>query len=175
MASSVATVLERQFTTIAGLDSMTSSSGTGKPVHAAIHPGPRYRRRGGGCAERDRGSHAAVAAGQAAPPSFNKKNPSDQPIIYLTLTSDAADVDHLDEFAETQMAPRIAMINGVSQVQVQGQQKYAVRVQIDPDKLAAKGVGLDQVDAALNQWNINPPLGILYGPRIEYNFTPTAS
>ena len=101
--------------------------------------------------------------------SFRKQNPSEQPIIFLSLVSDTLPMSTIDEFAETQIAPRISMIDGVSQVQVQGQQKYAVRVQLDPDKLAAKKIGINEIDTALNQWNVNTPLGILYGPRIEYN------
>ena len=90
---------------------------------------------------------------------FRKSNPADQPIIFLSLISDTLPMSTLDEYAETQAAPRISMINGVAQVQVQGQQKYAVRVQIDPDKLAAKHIGLNEIDTALNQWNINHAAG----------------
>ncbi len=170
MSSAVASVLERQFTGIAGLDSMTSRSSTGSTNVSLQFSLDRDIE---GAAVDVQSAIAAVTpllpAGLPAPPSFRKQNPSEQPIIFLSLISDTLPMSTIDEFAETQVAPRIAMINGVSQVQVQGQQKYAVRVQIDPDKLAAKGVGLDQVDAALNQWNINTPLGTLYGPRIEYN------
>ena len=82
----------------------------------------------------------------------------------------------IDEFAETQIAPRISMIDGVSQVQVQGQQKYAVRVQIDPDKLAAKKIGLNEIDTALNQWNINTAAGnSVRSARSSTTYTPTAS
>jgi hydrophobic/amphiphilic exporter-1 (mainly G- bacteria), HAE1 family len=116
---------------------------------------------------------AAVAPllppGMPAPPSFRKSNPSDQPIISLSLVSDTLPMSTLDEYAETRIAPRISMINGVAQVQVQGQQKYAVRVQVDPDKLAAKRIGFNQIDTALNQWNVNTPLGTLYGDRVAYN------
>ena len=170
MSSSVASVLERQFTGIAGLDSMTSRSSTGSTnisLQFSLDRGIE------GAAVDVQSAIAAVTpllpAGMPSPPSFRKQNPSEQPIIFLSLVSDTLPMSTIDEYAETQIAPRIAMINGVSQVQVQGQQKYAVRVQIDPDKLAAKNIGLNEVDQALNQWNVNTPLGTLYGPRMEYN------
>ncbi len=170
MSSSVASVLERQFTGIAGLDSMTSRSSTGSTNISLQFSLDREIE---GAAVDVQSAIAAVTpllpAGMPAPPSFRKQNPSEQPIIFLSLVSDTLPMSTIDEYAETQIAPRIAMINGVSQVQVQGQQKYAVRVQIDPDKLAAKRIGLNEIDTALNSWNVNTPLGTLYGPRIEYN------
>ncbi len=170
MSASVASVLERQFTGIAGLDSMTSRSSTGT---TSINLQFSLDRDIEGAATDVQSAIAAVTpllpAGLPAPPSFRKQNPSEQPIIFLSLYSDTLPMSTIDEFAETQIAPRIAMINGVSQVQVQGQQKYAVRVQIDPDKLTAKRIGLNDIDTALNQWNINTPLGTLYGPKMEYN------
>lgn len=170
MSSSVASVLERQFTGIAGLDSMTSRSSTGSTNISLQFSLDRDIE---GAAVDVQSAIAAVTpllpAGLPAPPSFRKQNPSEQPIIYLSLISATLPMSTIDEFAETQVAPRISMINGVSQVQVQGQQKYAVRVQIDPDALSAKHLGLNDIDTALNQWNINTPLGTLYGPRTEYN------
>jgi hydrophobic/amphiphilic exporter-1 (mainly G- bacteria), HAE1 family len=170
MSSSVASVLERQFTGIAGLDSMTSRSSTGSTNISLQFSLDRDIE---GAAVDVQSAIAAVTpllpAGLPAPPSFRKQNPSEQPIIFLSLISDTLPMSTIDEFAETQVAPRISMINGVSQVQVQGQQKYAVRVQIDPDKLSAKHMGLNDIDTALNQWNINTPLGTLYGPRMAYN------
>jgi hydrophobic/amphiphilic exporter-1 (mainly G- bacteria), HAE1 family len=170
MSSAVASVLERQFTTIAGVDSMTSRSTTGSTnVQLQFDLGRDIE----GAAVDVQSAIAAVAPllppGMPTPPSFRKNNPSDQPIIYLTLVSDTLPMSTIDEYAETALAPRIAMINGVAQVQVQGQQKYAVRIQIDPDRLAANKIGLNEVDAAVNQWNINSPLGTLYGPRTAYN------
>jgi hydrophobic/amphiphilic exporter-1 (mainly G- bacteria), HAE1 family len=170
MSSAVASVLERQFTGIAGLDSMTSRSSTGSTNVSLQFSLDRDIE---GAATDVQSAIAAVTpllpAGLPAPPSFRKQNPSEQPIIFLSLYSDTLPMSTIDEFAETQVAPRIAMINGVSQVQVQGQQKFAVRVQIDPDAMAAKKIGLNDIDTALNQWNINSPLGTLYGPRTEYN------
>jgi hydrophobic/amphiphilic exporter-1 (mainly G- bacteria), HAE1 family len=170
MSSAVASVLERQFTGISGLDSMTSRSSTGSTNISLQFSLDRDIE---GAAVDVQSAIAAVTpllpAGLPAPPSFHKQNPSEQPIIFLSLVSDTLPMSTIDEFAETQIAPRISMINGVSQVQVQGQQKYAVRVQIDPDKLTAKRIGLNEIDSALNNWNTNTPLGILYGPRMEYN------
>jgi hydrophobic/amphiphilic exporter-1 (mainly G- bacteria), HAE1 family len=172
MSSSVASVLERQFTGIAGLDSMTSRSSTGSTNISLQFTLDRDIE---GAAVDVQSAIAAVTpllpAGMPSPPSFRKQNPSEQPIIFLSLVSATLPMSTIDEFAETQIAPRISMINGVSQVQVQGQQKYAVRVQIDPDKLAAKRIGLNEIDNALNQGNVNTPLGILYGPQMAYNIT----
>jgi hydrophobic/amphiphilic exporter-1 (mainly G- bacteria), HAE1 family len=172
MSSSVASVLERQFTGIAGLDSMTSRSSTGSTNISLQFTLDREIE---GAAVDVQSAIAAVTpllpAGMPSPPSFRKQNPSEQPIIFLSLVSATLPMSTIDEFAETQIAPRIAMINGVSQVQVQGQQKYAVRVQIDPDRLAAKRIGLNEIDAALNQGNVNTPLGILYGPKMAYNIS----
>ena len=81
----------------------------------------------------------------------------------------------LDEYAETMVAQRISMVDGVAQVQVFGSAKYAVRVQVDPNKLAARGIGLNEIDAALRNWNVNIPTGTLYGPHTSYNVRPTAS
>ncbi len=170
MSSAVATVLERQFTGIAGLDSMTSTSSTGS---SSVTLQLDLDREIDGAAVDVQTAIAEVTPllppGMPAPPSFHKSNPAEQPIIFLSLVSDTLSMSQLDEFAETMVAPRISMVNDVAQVQVMGQQKYAVRVQIDPDKLAAKRVGLNEVDAALNNWNINMPLGTLYGPQVAYN------
>ncbi len=175
MASSVATVLERQFTTIAGLDSMTSSSGTGQTRITLQFS-----------LDRDIDSAAvdvqtAIAEvtpllppGMPAPPSFRKNNPADQPIMQLTVTSPTMEMSALDDVAENIVMPRISLVDGVSQVQVQGQQKYAVRVQVDPDKLVSKRIGLNEVDQAIANWNPNLPTGTLYGPQQTYTITTNA-
>src|SRR5437868_4178598 len=164
MASAVASPLERQFTTIAGLDSMTSRSGSGNTnVTLQFDLG------------RDIDSatvdvQTAIAAvlpllpaGMPSAPSFRKDNPNDQPIMMLNLTSNTLPLSALDDYAETMIAPRISMVSGVSQVQVQGASKYAVRVQLDPDKLHAQKIGLNEVDQALQNWNVNLPTGQLFG------------
>jgi HAE1 family hydrophobic/amphiphilic exporter-1 len=99
-----------------------------------------------------------------APPSYQKVNPALQPILFLILTSPTLPLSTLDEYAETMMSQRISMVDGVAQVMVYGSQIYAVRVQLDPDALAAKKVGLDQVGAAIVGGNVNLPTGVMYGP-----------
>ncbi len=170
MASAVASPLERQFTTIAGLDEMTSSSSMGSTnVTLQFDLG------------RDIDSAAvdvqtAIAevmpllpSGMPSPPSFRKFNPADQPIMFLALTSKTVPMSVVDDYAETQLAPRISMVNGVSQVQVWGAQKYAVRVQVDPNKLYAQKIGINEVDNALQNWNVNLPTGQLFGHASTYN------
>jgi HAE1 family hydrophobic/amphiphilic exporter-1 len=164
MASAVATVLERQFSTIAGIDEMTSVSGQGitrVTIQFALD-------RDIDAAAQDVNSAIASAARQLpatmpAPPSFRKVNPADFPVYYLALTSQTMPLSTVDEYAETYLAQRISTINGVAQVQVFGQQKYAVRVQVDPNALAARGVGINEVEAAVSQANVNLPTGTLYG------------
>src|SRR6266568_2064495 len=99
----------------------------------------------------------------STPPSFRKVNPADAPIFFLTLTSDTLPLSTVNEYAETFLAQRISTISGVAQVQVQGQQKYAVRVQVDPNALAARGVGINEVEQAVANANVNLPTGTLYG------------
>ena len=175
MASSVATVMERQFTTIAGLDSMTSSSSTGQTQITLQFS-----------LDRDIDSAAVdvqtaisevtplLPAGMPFPPSFKKQNPSEQPIMQLTLTSPTLPMSQLDDYAETLVMPRLSMINGVAQVQIQGSQKYAVRVQVDPDKLVAKRIGLNEVSTAIANANPNLPTGTLFGPKQNFTLTTNA-
>jgi len=164
MASAVATVLERQFSTIAGIDEMSSVSGQGITritIQFALD-------RDIDAAAQDVNSAIASAARQLpatmpAPPSFRKVNPADFPVYYLALTSQTLPLSTVNEYAETYLAQRISTINGVAQVQVFGQQKYAVRVQVDPNALAARGVGINEVEQAVSQANVNLPTGTLYG------------
>ena len=166
MASSVATPLENQFSTIAGLSAMTSINSLGSTqvtlefelersldgaavdVQAAITQASRL-----------------LPPGMPTPPTFTKVNPADQPILYLALTSRTVPLWTLDEYAETRIAQRISQISGVAQVQVLGAQKYAVHVQMDPHLLAAHQVGLNEVEAALRSWNVNLPTGQITGPQ----------
>ena len=170
MASAVASPLERQFTTIAGIDEMTSSSSTGSSNVTLQFD---LNRDIDSAAVDVQTAIAAVMpllpAGMPAPPSFRKFNPADQPIMFLGLTSDVVPMYVLDDYAETLIAPRISMISGVSQVQVQGAQKYAVRVQLDPNKLRAQGIGLNEINQALQNWNVNIPTGQLFGTDATYN------
>jgi HAE1 family hydrophobic/amphiphilic exporter-1 len=169
MASSVATVLERQFTTISGVDSMRSQSSSG---NTSITLQFDISRDVDGASVDVQTAIAEamplLPAGMTAPPSFKKQNPGDQPIFYVTLASGTISMQELADYAETVIAPRISMINGVAQVQVQGSAKYAVRVQLDPDALVAKKIGINEVTDAINNWNPNAPTGTMYGPRQAY-------
>ncbi|MGP0076118.1 MAG: efflux RND transporter permease subunit [Bryobacteraceae bacterium] len=170
MASAVATPLERQFTSIAGLDTMTSNSSTGNTQITLTFDLDRDID-GAAVDVQTAISEATplLPAGLPAPPSFKKANPADQPIMYLALTSATRPLWELDEYAETLIAQRLSMVSGVAQVQVWGSAKYAVRVQVDPDKLNAKHLGLNEIDSALNGWNVNTPVGTLYGAHTSYN------
>jgi HAE1 family hydrophobic/amphiphilic exporter-1 len=169
MASAVATPLEKQFSTIAGIDNMTSTSGLGSTsitIQFAL----------------DRNIDAAAQDVQAAiasalrqlpsdmpsPPSYRKVNPSDSPILFISLNSPTLPLSDVDEYAETLIAQRVSMVSGVAQVQVYGAQKYAVRIQLDPEALASRGIGLDQVVQAVNENNVNLPTGTLWGKQKAY-------
>jgi len=164
MASAVATPLEKQFSTIAGIDSMTSVSGTGETnitIQFSLD-------RSIDAAAQDVNSSIAAAARllpptMSTPPSFRKVNPADFPVFFLALTSDTLPLSTVDEYAETYLAQRISTINGIAQVSVFGQQKYAVRVQVDPSALATRGVGITDVEQAVSSANVNLPTGTLYG------------
>src|SRR5205809_1233185 len=104
-----------------------------------------------------------LPATMPAPPSFRKVNPADFPVYYLALTSQALPLSTVNEYAETYLAQRISTINGVAQVLVFGQQKYAVRVQVDPNAMAARGVGINEIESAISNANVNLPTGTLYG------------
>ena len=174
MASAVATPLEKQFTTIAGIDSMTSSSALGLTqitIQFSL----------------DRNIDAAAQDVQAAitkvlpllppemptPPTYQKVNPADQPVLYLALSSTTLPLYTVDEYAQTDLAQRISTISGVAQVFVFGSQKYAVRVQLDPRALAARGIGIDEVATALARGNVNLPTGTLYGAHQTFSVQAT--
>jgi len=169
MASSVATPLERQFSTIAGLDNMSSTSTQGA---TQITLQFNLSRNLDGAAL-DVQSAISAAARQLppnmpSPPTYGKVNPADQPVIYLTLTSATLPLSQLDEYGEVMMAQRISTVAGVAQVQVYGPQKFAVRVQLDPRQLASRGIGIDEVADAVRNANVNLPTGILYGPLTSF-------
>jgi HAE1 family hydrophobic/amphiphilic exporter-1 len=168
MASAVATPLEREFSTIAGIQVMTSTSSTGQTSIQLQFT-------------LDRDIDAAAQDVQAAiasalnelpsemlPPRYRKQNPADSPILYLSLTSKTLPLSQVNEFAETFMAQRISTVAGVSQVDVFGQQKYAVRIQVDPNALAVRGIGIDEVAAAVSAGNVNLPNGVLWGTDKAY-------
>jgi HAE1 family hydrophobic/amphiphilic exporter-1 len=165
MASAVATPLEREFSTIAGLDSMNSTNALGfsqitlqfalsrnldaaaQDVQAAISKASR-----------------SLPQDMPSPPTFRKVNPADMPVLYVALTSPTLPLSTVHEYADTLMAQRISMVSGVAQVTVYGAQKYAVRVQLAPQALASRGIGIDEVSAAIQKGNVNLPTGTLYGP-----------
>src|SRR5213594_1929626 len=164
MASAVATPLEKQFTTIAGIDSMTSSSALGLTqitIQFSLE-------RSIDAAAQDVQAMIAKAApllppGMPTPPTYQKVNPADQPVLYLALSSPTLPLYTVDEYAQTNLAQRISTISGVAQVQVFGSQKYAVHVQVDPRALASRGIGIDEVQDAIARGNVNRPTGTLFG------------
>jgi HAE1 family hydrophobic/amphiphilic exporter-1 len=164
MAAAVATPIEKELSTIAGIDSMSSSSSQGSTQITIQFVLDRSI----DAAAQDVQSALARAARRmppemTVPPSYRKVNPADQPIVYLTLTSPTVPMSALDEFGQTLIAQRISMLDGVAQVQVYGGQKYAVRIQLDPLAMATRGIGIDEVADAITQSNVNMPLGILSG------------
>lgn len=166
MASAVATPLERQFSTIAGVDSMTSSNGQGVSIITLQFTLERSI----DAAAQDVQAAISKAARQLPqdmpnPPSYQKVNPADSPVLYLSLSSPTMPLSQVNEYADTIISPRISMIKGVAQVLVYGAQKYAVRVQLDPSALAIRKIGTDEVASALARWNVNLPTGGLQGDK----------
>jgi hydrophobic/amphiphilic exporter-1 (mainly G- bacteria), HAE1 family len=166
MASSVATPLERQFSTIAGIESMSSTNsqgGTQINIQFSLN-------RNIDAAAQDVQAAISAAGGRLPPsmprpPSYQKVNPAEQPVLYLSLNSDTLPPYTVNEYADTLLAQRISMISGVSRVMIYGAQKYAVRVQLNPDDLAARNIGVDEVLNAIQQAHTNLPTGRLEGPK----------
>ena len=164
MASSVATPLENRFSGIAGIDSMTSESQSG---FSKITLQFRLDRNIDAAAQ-DVQSALSAASRQmpkemTSPPTLNKQNPSDQPFMFITFSSTTMPLPAVDEYMETFVARRLSTVDGVAQVQIWGAQKPAIRVQLDPDALAVRGIGVDQVSAAIQQANVNQATGSLDG------------
>ena len=169
MASSVATPLERQFSTIAGLNSMVSSSGQG--VTSITMQFDLTRDIDGAALDVQSALTSAakrLPTQMTTPPSFIKANPADAPIIFLNLSSSTLPLSAVDEYAETLIAQRISTISGVSQVLVMGQQKFAVRIQANPEALAAKGMTLEDVQSSVAAANSSAPVGTLTGQDQAY-------
>jgi HAE1 family hydrophobic/amphiphilic exporter-1 len=169
MASSVAAPLERQFSSIAGLNSFNSTSSTGSTNISLQFD---FSRNANDVAK-DVQAAISAAAGQLPqnlphPPTYRKVNPSVAPVLYLYLYSDTLPISTVDEYAEVTIGQPISMIDGVAQVQVYGQQAYAVRIQVDPQKLTALGIGLDQVQTAIQQANVILPTGSFSGKDKTY-------
>jgi len=164
MASAVATPLERQFSTIAGLDSMNSTNTLGTTRITLQFNLSRNI----DAAAQDVQAMIAKAARQLPPdmpnpPSLQKVNPADFPVIFLALSSPTLPLSMVNEYADTFLAQRISMVSGVAQVQIFGAQKYAVRVQLEPKALAARSIGINEVASAIQSGNVNLPTGTLSG------------
>src|SRR6202140_2081224 len=164
MAASVATPLERQFSGIAGIDSINSTNSQGS---TSITLQFNLSRNIDAAAQDVQTAISSalpqLPPGMPSPPGLRKVNPADSPILFMSLNSDVLSLPQVDEYAETLIAQRISMVEGVSQVQVYGAMKYAVRAQLDPAALADRGIGVDDVDAAIRNGNPNTPIGSLYG------------
>jgi hydrophobic/amphiphilic exporter-1 (mainly G- bacteria), HAE1 family len=170
MAAAVATPLEKQFTTIPGVSQITSTSSLGstsitlqfeleRNIDAAAQDVQTAISR----------STRQLPPGMPAPPSYNKVNPADQPVFYLAMSSPTLPLSQVDEYAETTLAQRISMVDGVAQVNVFGAQKFAVRIDVDPIQLASRQIGIDQVAEAIQTGTASRPTGTLYGT--DKNFT----
>jgi hydrophobic/amphiphilic exporter-1 (mainly G- bacteria), HAE1 family len=175
MASGVATPLEKNFSTIAGLDSMSSTSSLGRTqitlqfnlsrnVDAAAQDVQAMIAR----------SARDLPQNMPNPPSYRKVNPANNSILLLALTSPTLPLSTIDEYAQTILAQRISMVSGVAQVDVNGSQKYAVRIQLDPNQLAARQVGIDDVVSAVQRGNVDLPVGTLNAPTRAYTLVSDA-
>src|SRR5215471_10280758 len=174
MGASVATPLENQFSMIAGLESMTSVNSLGSTL-VTLEFDLNRSLDGAAIDVQSAITQASrlLPQGMPTPPTFTKVNPADQPILYLVITSTTLPPWTLDEYAETRIAQRISMVNGVAQVQVLGSQKYAVHAQLDPHALAARQIGINEVETALRNWNVNVPAGTLIGPHKSFTLQAT--
>lgn len=169
MGSSVATPLERQFGQIAGLTAMTSSSGFGNTeitLQFALN-------RSTDAAAQDVQAAINAAAGQLpktmpSPPIFRKVNPADVPVLLIALTSDTEPLTKVDDYADSILAQKLSQVPGVSLVTIGGMQKPSIRVQVNPAKLAAAGIDLEQLRSTLGNITVNQPKGVLYGDEQAY-------
>ena len=169
MSSAVATPLERQFAQIAGVSQMTSTSGLGTTSITIQFDLDRNI----DAAAQDVQAAITAAAGQLptdlpSPPTYRKVNPADSPVLILAVHSDSLPLTSVDDAADTILAQQLSQISGVAQVNIGGEQKPAVRVQIDPAKIAALGLSLEDVRAAINTATVNAPKGSFDGPRQSY-------
>jgi HAE1 family hydrophobic/amphiphilic exporter-1 len=174
MASSVATPMENQFSMIAGLQSMTSVNALGS-TQVTLEFDLNRPLDGAAVDVQSAITQAArlLPQGMPTPPTFTKVNPADQPILYLVITSTTMPAWTLDEYAETRIAQRISMVSGVAQVQVLGSEKFAVHVQLDPRALASRQIGINEIETALKNWNVNVPTGTIVGPHRAFTLQAT--
>jgi hydrophobic/amphiphilic exporter-1 (mainly G- bacteria), HAE1 family len=169
MAASVATPLEKQFSTIAGVTSISSSNGQGNTNITLQFDLSRDI----DSAAQDVQSMIARAAralppGMPSPPSYQKVNPADQPVLFLTLSSETMPLALVNQYAESVLSQRLSMVSGVAGVNVFGAQRFAVRIDVDPTQLASRQIGIDEVAQAVASANVNRPTGTLYGPDRNY-------
>ncbi len=164
MAATVATPLEKAFSAIAGIDEITSNSSLGSTNITLVFALDRDVDAAAQDVNAAISQTLAYLPSTILPPSYRKQNPAAAPVIMLALTSTDLSLTALDEYAETNIAQRLSMIEGVAQVNVFGASKYAVRVQLDPEQLASRGVGVSQVANAVRANNVMIPTGVLYGP-----------
>jgi HAE1 family hydrophobic/amphiphilic exporter-1 len=166
MGAAVALPLEKQFSTIAGLDSMVSQNTLG---NTRITLQFNLKRNIDGAAQDVQNAISQASRllpqNMPAPPSIQKVNPADQPVLQLALSSATLPLSTVDEYAETLIAQSISTVRGVAQVQVWGAAKFAVHVQLDPHELATRQIGIDDVNSALSDGNVNIPAGVLWGPQ----------
>ena len=176
MASSVASPIERQLSTISGISSMNSSSSLGL---AQITIQFDLGRNIDGAAL-DVQTALATAARllpieMTIPPSFRKVNPGDFPVLYVSLRSDTVPLSTVDDYAETVLAPQISQLPGVAQVLVYGAQKFAVRVQVNPTEAAARNIALEDVRSVVAKANSSTPVGVLTGPKQSVTLAATSA
>lgn len=162
MASSVAMPLEKQFSAIAGIDTISSVSSLGSTsitiqfqLSRDIDAAAQDVQSAISLAQRD------LPANMPSPPYFRKVNPAEQPILLLAVSSESIALSRVHEYAETQIAQRLSTVEGVAQVDIYGAQKFAVRMQVDPRELAVRGIGLDELESAVREGNSNQATGEL--------------
>ncbi len=176
MASSVASPIERQLSTIAGISSMNSSSSLGlTQITVQFDLGRNIDG-----AALDVQTALSVAAKNlpvemTTPPSFRKVNPGDFPVLYVSMRSDTMPLSAVDDYAETVLAPNISQMPGIAQVLVYGAQKFAVRVQVDPVAAAARNISLEDVRSVVASTNSNAPVGTLQGKQQTLTLLATAA
>src|ERR1044071_4190581 len=163
MAATVATPLEKAFSAIAGIDEMTSNSNTGSTNITLQFDLDRNVEVAAQDVNAAIGKTLPFLPSTILPPNYRKNNPNSTPVVTIALTSNVLPMTQVDEFAQTEIAQRLSMVEGVSSVNVFGSAKYAVRVQLDPKQLSARNIGVSQVANAIRQNNVMLPTGVIYG------------